>query len=198
MASTLPELFLHDKFDAEKQMLQLVGGTFRFRSKDGRLLGYCRQKAFRLREDITVFADEGQTVPLLKIEATQIIDFDASYRVLDAQTGELYGSLRRKGWSSLLRDSWEILDPQNIPRGKILEDSGWKAMVRRLVDLAALLLPQTFLIEVNQQVVGTLEQNRWGIPPRYSVDLSLDRDNLLPRPLAIAATILLLAIEGHQ
>jgi hypothetical protein len=34
--------------------------------------------------------------------------------------------------------------------------------------------------------------------PKFIVDLSSDTEGLLPRPLAVAAVILLLAIEGRQ
>ena len=37
-----------------------------------------------------------------------------------------------------------------------------------------------------------------GIPPKFTVDLGLDTDGLLPRPLAVATVILLLAVEGRQ
>jgi hypothetical protein len=33
---------------------------------------------------------------------------------------------------------------------------------------------------------------------KFTVDLSHDTEDLLPRPLAIAAVILLLAVEGRQ
>ena len=164
---------------------------------DGRLLAYSRQKAFKLREDIRVFADEAQTVELLNIQADSIIDFSAAYTVIDSQTGEHVGSLRRKGWSSLLRDSWELLDPEGIVRGRVIEDSAWKALCagpRR----GQLFLPQAFLIQVEGRTVATMKQNLLGIPPKFTIDLSPDTGGLLPRPLAVATVILLLAIEGRQ
>ncbi len=47
-----------------------------------------------------------------------MLDFSASYQVTDSTTGEVIGSLRRKGWSSLFRDSWEILDAAGVVRGE--------------------------------------------------------------------------------
>jgi hypothetical protein len=104
----------------------------------------------------------------------------------------------RKGWSSLFRDAWEILDPEGAVRGRVMEDSGWKAMLRRTLDWASIFLPQTYLIDVDGHSVATMRQNFLGIPPKFHVDLSEDRNGLLPRPLAIATVILLLAIEGRQ
>src|SRR5205814_1987825 len=88
---------------------------------------------------------------ILKISADRIIDFSAAYRVTDSQTGEHIGTLRRKGWSSLFRDSWEILDADGVVRGKVVEDSAWKATIRRMIDFASVCLPQTFNIEVEGQ-----------------------------------------------
>ena len=116
----------------------------------------------------------------------------------DSQTGEHLGSLRRRGWSSLVRDTWELLDASGNVRGQVLEDSAWKAVVRRAIDLAGLFLPQVYLIQVDGQTVATMKQNFLGFPPKYTVDLRHDSEGQLPRPLAIAAVILLLAIEGRQ
>ncbi len=130
--------------------------------------------------------------------ARSIIDFSASYDVVDSTTGEAIGSLRRKGWTSLFRDSWEILDADGVVRGQVVEDSGWQAMVRRLHDFAALLLPQAFRLDVAGRTVGTMRQNFNPFIHKFTVDLGADADGLLPRPLAVATVILLLAIEGRQ
>ena len=198
MSATIPEVYRHDTFEARRQLFKLLGAAFRLQTADGRLLAYSRQKAFKLREDIRVYTDEAQTQELLFIQADRMVDWSASYRVTDSQTGEVVGALRRKGWSSLLRDSWEILDAGGTVRGRVTEDSSWKALVRRVVELAAFLLPQTFLIEVDGEVVATMKQNFLGIPPKFTVDLTGDSDGRLPRPLAVATVVLLLAIEGRQ
>ena len=198
MATTIPELYRHDQFIARKQMLRLLGAAFHLRTMDGRLLAYSKQKAFKLKEDIRVYADEEQTNELLYIAADRVIDFSASYRVTDSQTGEHVGSLRRKGWSSMFRDSWELLDADGVVRGHVLEDSSWKALIRRMVDWAAIFMPQAYLLQVDGRTVATMKQNFLGIPPKFTVDLTADTEGLLPRPLAIATVILLLAIEGRQ
>lgn len=194
----LPELYQHDHLEARKQVFKLFGAAFHLRTTDGQLLAYSKQKAFKLKEDIRVYADEAMTVELLYIAADRVIDFSAAYRVVDSPTGETIGALRRKGWSSMLRDSWEILDPQGVVRARVLEDSAWKALVRRMIDWASLLMPQQFLIQVDDRTVATLRQNHNVFVPKFFVDFSADTEGLLPRPLAIAAVILLLAIEGRQ
>jgi len=198
MSSTVNELFQHDHLIAKRQVFKLLGAAFRLTTPDGRLLAYSKQKAFKLREDIRVYADEQESTELLYIQADRIIDFSAAYKVTDSQTGEHIGSLRRKGWSSMVRDTWELLDADGNVRGFVKEDAMWKALLRRTAEIVSLFLPQTFLIQVGDQTIASMKQNFLGIPPKFTVDLSGDTDGLLPRPLAIAAVVLLLAIEGRQ
>jgi hypothetical protein len=198
MSTALPELFLHEQFLARRQVFKIFGAGFHLYAPDGHLIAYSKQKAFRLKEDIRVFADEAMTHEILLIQADRIIDWSAAYQVRDAQTGEHFGTLRRKGWTSLFRDAWEILDSEGVIRGRVIEDSGGLALLRRMIAVASLFIPQTFRIEVGDEVVGTLKQNFNPFVQKYSVDLSHDSQGLLPRPLAIGSVILLLAIEGRQ
>lgn len=198
MASDIPEVYQHEHLLAQRQLFQLAGATFWLKTPDGRVVAYSKQKAFKLKEDIRVFSDESESVELLSIKADRIVDFSAAYTVVDSQTGETIGALRRKGLASMIRDSWELFDAEGILRGRILEESQWKALVRRFVDIAALLLPQTFLIQIDDETVATMRQNMWGFPPKFTVDLTPDAEGKLPRPMAIAAVVLLLAIEGRQ
>lgn len=198
MQTATPELYEHDEFEARRQVFKLVGAAFFLRAPDGRLLAYSKQKAFKLKEDIRVYSDEAMTDELLYIQADRVIDFSAAYRVTDSKSGEVVGLLRRKGWSSMFRDSWEILDADGNALGRVIEDSGWKAMARRMIDFASLLLPQTFLVQVEGQTVATMRQNRNFLAPKFFVNLNLDGQELLPRPLAVATVVLLLAIEGRQ
>lgn len=198
MTTTVPAIYAHDQIKARRHIFKLFGASFDLWSLEGEMLAYSKQKAFRLKEDIRVYADLEQKIELLNIQADRVIDFAASYSVIDSTTGEKIGSLRRKGWASIMRDTWELLDPEGIVRGKVVEDSGWLAFLRRFVDFAALIFPQKFLIEVDGIVVATMKQNHNFFAPKFHVDLSLDTGGLLPRPLAIATVILLLAIEGRQ
>lgn len=198
MSAAVPELYQHDRFQARRKVFKILGAGFTLLSPDGRVLAVSEQKAFRLKEDIRVNDGAPGGEELLTIQADRIVDFSAAYRVVDARTGEHFGSLRRKGWSSMFRDSWEILDAQGVVRGKVTEDSGWKALVRRAHEVAAMLMPQTFHIEVGGRVVGTMRQNFNPFVRKYQVDLTGDADGMLPRPLAVATVILLLAIEGRQ
>ncbi|WP_435016956.1 hypothetical protein TA3x_004539 [Tundrisphaera sp. TA3] len=198
MTMETPEVYRLDHFRARRKVFKLLGAGFTLETTDGRPLARSEQKAFRLKEDIRINEPGGDGAELLRIKADRIVDFSAAYRVDDAQTGEHIGTLRRKGWSSMFKDSWEILDADGVVRGKVVEESTWKALARRFVDAASLFLPQTFNIEVDGQVVGSMRQHFNPFIQKFDVDLSQDTDQLLPRPLAVATVVLLLAIEGRQ
>ena len=77
------------------------------RDADGALQLYVRQKALKLKEAVTVFADEAQTQVLYTINADRIIDIRARYTIRDASGAEL-GHLQGKGMRSLWKLHYEV------------------------------------------------------------------------------------------
>ncbi|MBM9590123.1 hypothetical protein JWG41_06680 [Leptospira sp. 201903075] len=188
--------FTLNKYFAKKSFLKIFGGEIRiFDETKSNLLFFVKQKAFKLKEDITVYADETKTKELLKIKARSVIDFSAIYDVVDISTNQPMGALRRKGFKSILKDSWEILDTKDQVIGSIDEDSVFKAILRRFLTN---LIPQTFFISLNNKQVGLLKQTFNPFVPQFNIDFSLDTANALDRKLGIAIVILLQIIEGRQ
>ena len=181
------------RFVARRAWLSLGGRIWRFFSPEGNLRYYVKQKAFRLREEITVFEDEEQSKPALRIHARQLLDLSATYDVSDARTGEVLGSLRRKAMRSILRDEWAILGPGDQEIGLVQEDSMAMALVRRFV---AGLVPQTFHASVDGSPVARLSQRFLG--RAADIDFSMDSAGLLDRRVGLAMAVLLIMIEGRQ
>jgi hypothetical protein len=77
------------------------------RDAAGQLRMYVKQKAFKLKEAVTVFADEQQTRPLYHMNADRVIDFRARYHFTDANNQYL-GSIKRQGARSLWRARYDI------------------------------------------------------------------------------------------
>lgn len=180
------------KYVAQKALFSFMGSTFRIFSPDNQLRFFVKQKAFKLKEEITVFADEGQSQPMLRIRARSILDFSATYDVVDANSGEKVGACRRAGLKSLLRDTWLILGANDEELGKVEEDSGFLAIIRRFL---IAIIPQTFHVSLGGQAAGVIKQRFNFFRLVYDVDFS--GSNLDPR-LGVAMTVLLLAIEGRQ
>ena len=98
----------------------------------------------------------------------------------------------------MLKDEWVILDVNDNEIGVIKEESTIKALVRRFVDAASLLMPQQYLVEMNGQQVSEFKQTFNPFIQKLNIDFSYDPDYTLDRRLGMAAAILLLAIEGKQ
>lgn len=74
----------------------------------GRLLLYVKQKAFKLKEKVTVFADQEQTRPLYSIGADRIIDWAAQYDITTTAGGQI-GAVKRRGMRSIWRAHYDVL-----------------------------------------------------------------------------------------
>ena len=96
---------------------------FTIRDANGNLIAYVRQKLFKLKEAVTVFADEPQTQPLYTLKADRILDFSARYNFADS-AGMSLGSIKRKGMRSLWKAQYDILDG-DTPTMTIREENAW-------------------------------------------------------------------------
>jgi uncharacterized protein YxjI len=180
--------FTHSNYLLKRQVFAFTG-KLRFFDPQGTLALFVEQKMFRLKEDIRVYSDETKSQEILLIKA-------AAYDVTDAATGQKVGVLRRKGWSSMVRDEWEVLDVNDQPLGSLIEDSMGYALLRRF--LLGSLLPQNYDILFGETRVADLRQKFNPFAYQMMVDFSMDTANRLDRRMGIAGAILLAIIEGKQ
>src|SRR5262245_51542536 len=110
-------------YTIRRKLLKIFGASFHVYDDSGNVVGFSSQKAFKLREDIRVYADESKAKELMVIRARQVIDFAAAYDIVDSTTNRKVGAARRKGWSSLIKDSWELLDDAEHVLATFQEDS---------------------------------------------------------------------------
>ena len=178
-------------FRIRRKVLKLFGASFHVYDGE-RVVAFCDQKAFKLREDIRLYHDETKSKELMLIRARQVIDFAACYDIVDAASQQKVGALRRKGLASILRDSWEVLDNDDKPLGKCQEDSAAMAMLRRFINL----IPQTFRLQAPQGGAVVFKQ-RFN-PFVYSLEVTIPADVGIDRRLVFATAVLLAAIEGRQ
>ena len=104
---------------------------------NGNLVCYVKQKAFKLKEAVTVFADQAQTQPLYTINANKILDFSANYQFAD-RNGAPLGSVRRRGMKSLWKAHYDIYDGET-PIMTINEESAWTKVFDSLLGEVPLL-----------------------------------------------------------
>jgi hypothetical protein len=80
---------------------------------------------FKFREHVEIFTDESRTNTVAEIRTNKIIDWSATYKFTDAQSGSI-GEVRRKGMRSLWRAHYEVFNPgDSQPDFVIREENPW-------------------------------------------------------------------------
>ena len=194
---SLNPAFRHSLYRFRRRVLTILGARVDVFDQYRQRVLHCHQRAFRLREDIRLYSDDRHTQELIAINARQIIDFSASYDVVDATDGNYIGTLRRKGWTSLIRDVWEIVDLSGNVMARLQEDSAGLALVRRFLTN---LIPQKFYIDTaSGERAAELRQHF--NPFVYWLDLHIHgpaHAPLIAPRLLIAAATLIATIERRQ
>lgn len=103
------------------------------RDSGGSIVCYVKQKLFKLKEAVSVFADEGQTQLLCQIKADRVIDFNAKYQISDP-SGVPLGSVSRKGMRSIFKAHYQIFDESGNQVKDIHEEN---AMIKVLDGLVS-------------------------------------------------------------
>ena len=181
-------------FTIRRKVFKIFGASFHVYDDSGKVVAFSSQKAFKLKEDIRVYTDESMSTELLVIKAQKIIDFSSGYGIVDPRDGEAVGLARRKGWKSIVRDSWELLNGEGDLVGKLEEDSLALALVRRFLTP---LVPQKFHLKSPDG----REQCRLQVhfnPFIYRLSVKVSPDCAIDRRLVFATAVLIAAIEGRQ
>lgn len=99
---------------------------------------YVHQKAFKLKEAVTVYRDETKQTALYTIAADRVLDFNAVYRIRDA-IGREVGALARRGRRSLWRARYDVLDAEGRSVFRVHEDDAWVKVLDSLLRQVPLL-----------------------------------------------------------
>jgi len=191
--------FAHPSYMIRKKIFKIFGDSFHIYDPAGEVVLYTKLKAFKLKEDIRLYASEKMERELLVIKARQAFDIGATYDVVDPASNEQVGSLRRKGLkSTFLRDEWVVMNGEGQEIGLVQEDSAFKALVRRFVEDIAFLFPQKFHVTINGQPAMTAKQRFNPFIQKVDLDFSEDTQGSLDPRLGLAIGVLLSAIEGRQ
>ncbi|HEX2685977.1 MAG TPA: hypothetical protein VHN14_05140 [Kofleriaceae bacterium] len=163
--------------------------VFRVFTGDGQLIMYIQHPLLALREEFMIYADEAKTRPLLKVKSRQVIAINFSYEISDAQTGELLGSVQKKGLRSIVRDKFLILDPGGAEIGYAEEQGA--SLLRRLFPL---LTSKHAIFAGGHQVAFIRQRFRW-FTKEFTVDTQ--PSSLDPR-FVLAVALLALIAEARR
>ncbi len=138
----------------------------------GQLVLYVKQKALALREDVRIFADEGQTQQLYQINANKIIDFSATYNIAMAGGGAL-GAVRRQGMRSIWKATYNIVDTNGTEVGLIHEENPWLKVAESFlsdVPFIGMLINPAYLVDLRGQTALYLKKQPAVFEGRFSVE----------------------------
>ena len=158
--------------------------------EDGEKILQSKQKKLKLKEDFRFYTPEDEAV--LKVTTDQILDVAASYTVTDERSDEVVGALKRD-WT-FLQHRWQLIDTDNNVIGTIEESSLPMALLRRFVFE---FFPFKYQItSPDGELLGKLD-GKFSIRDTYELDMSMDEDKAIDRRLAVAAAVLIDAIEKN-
>lgn len=187
-----------ERYVIREKLFKFLGNAFHIYGEGGSLVAYAKQKAFRLREDIVLYTDESRSHPLVRLNAQQIIDFGVTFEVTLPDGGSL-GAIRRKGFSSMLRDEWHILDHAGELVAKLKEDSGGAALARRFVPGYVLFNPAKLHIDrlTDGARIATLRGRRNPFISRLGITVDRDDDHI-DDLVILSAGVLYMVIRAQQ
>ena len=169
----------------------------------GRQVAHVRKKKFKLREDVTVYRDEGQREALFRLKADRILDFGASYAVT-APDGRLLGSVRRQGVRSLWRSSYAIVDAGGKEIGGIREANPWVKIADGLLEmipfagiLDGLFFNPAYRIDLWDKTVLRLQKQRALLESRFRLE-KLGEFSEAEEDLLLASVVMMLLLERDR
>ena len=185
--------FNHSTFLFRRKFWKLFGASFQIFDQKNNLLFFSKQKSFKLKEDIKIYADKDKKEELLSIGTDQVLDFGAKYNVQCSINNEDIGSLKRKALKSMFKDEWILFNNKDEEFAKLSEKSILSALVSRFIKL----IPQKYLITANDgEIIAHIKQHFNPFILKYTFNVL--NDDLIDKRLFIAAGVLLCAIEGRQ
>ncbi|MBA2540058.1 MAG: hypothetical protein H0V17_10525 [Deltaproteobacteria bacterium] len=163
--------------------------VFRVWTGDGQLIMYIKHPLLKLREEFMVYEDEAETRPMLRVKSKQVIAINFSYEITDATTGHVFGSVRKEGLRSLIRDKFVLFDANNQEIGYAEEQGA--SVLRRFFPW----LTSQHAIFANGQQVAAIQQKFRFFTKEFLVDL---QQSTMDPKFVLAVALLALMAEARR
>ncbi len=109
-----------------------IANDFTATDSSGKTIAYVRQKMFKLKEDISVYNDDTKSRLEYQIKADKWLDFSTAYAFFNRE-GKEFGKVVRKGWKSLWKAHYEIIDQHQKQQYVINEQNPWVKVLDSLI-----------------------------------------------------------------
>ena len=156
MSTVGSDMWRKDGYRIRKKVMALTN-KYWIEDINGSMLGFSKQKMFKLKEDIRIFTDETMSQELFCIKQQQIVDSWGRFNIVDSASGTVLGYIRRKAiMSHFAWDEWDVFDAQDRMIGGIHESKGL-GLVRKYVPGGAL-VPEKMTLKLNNVPVAEINQ----------------------------------------
>ncbi len=164
--------------------ISTLANDFTAKDVNGKTIAYVKQKLFKLKEAITVYDNENKTNVNYKINADKWIDFSAAYSISDSKGNEI-GKIARKGWASLWKAEYELIDQHKQIQYHIREENGWVKVFDSLLGEIPILgmltgyffNPTYKVTNLNDEIVVRLKKESSFFGRKFEIIKLLDFDN---------------------
>lgn len=171
----------------------------------GNEVAYVRQKMFKLKEDIQVFNDKSKTKVNYSIKADRWLDFSASYSFSNSDGSEL-GKVVRKGWKSIWKADYQIVDQDGKIQYHIREENPWIKVldygVSQIPVLAMFtgyfLNPSYIIKSLDGEQIVRLKKEPSLFGRKFSVNKLNNIDNDDDNRIIMLSTMMLLLLERRR
>jgi uncharacterized protein YxjI len=190
-------LWLQNHYIINKKALRVVD-QYWIEDATGNKLAYSKQKFWKIKEDIRIYADDSMNHELFRVMQAQIIDAWGKFDVIDSATNISLGYFRRKAlMSAFISDEWELYNTNNQMIGRLAEGTG-RGLARKYVPFGVgKLIPEKITMELNGYPVVQIDQRFKIIGDIWDVQIhSLPAD--FDRRVLLAGVILMAMIERQR
>ena len=182
----LPQAFEHRSYTLVRPLFSWTR-CYRVFGPDGSLAAYVEQPWFRFRQELIVYADEGELQPLMVIKNRRFAALNMEHDLFDAASGQRLGVLRTRGLASMFRDTWDILDANEREAGLMIEDGSY--LLRRVLRF----LPGRHHIQLGGREVARTHQVFHFFRREFVLDILQIDDPIEPRFAIACALIAMMA-----
>ena len=166
--TNVPADLWHQNFYRIRRKVITVGNRYYIEDRQGRMLGFSKQKLMRIKDDIRVYSDENMGYELFRIQQENIVDDWGTWAVIDSGSNTCIGKMRRSYLSNFAEDEYALLDPYNQQIGRVAEPSG-RGLMRKYLPGGGLVTEQV-KVEYCGRLVAYIQQQFKIIGDTWEVD----------------------------
>lgn len=163
--------------------ISTLANDFTATDANGNVIAYVRQKMFKFKEAIEIFSDESRSQVIYTINADKWIDFSAAYSFKNT-VGEELGKVARKGWRSIWKAKYEIIDQNQQKQYSITEENAWIKVFDSLLGeipvlnffTGYLFNPAYIVTNDNGDIIARLKKNPSFFGKKFSVSKNGEMD----------------------